>query len=222
MKVKLINHTPNPELAIYFAAKTCYQAGSIDDIQIPKEVELKKFLYGLIKSGHTSTLEHASFTFAIEGVSRVVTHELVRHRIASYSQQSQRYVSYDDIRPNCYYVPEAIKHDLTSLEVYNTAIMNAFVAYEELMNAGVKPQDARYVLPNVMPTQIVVTMNARSLYNFFALRCCRRAQPEMQDLANTMLHECRKKAPILFAKAGRQCATCTEVHKPKECLNEAE
>ena len=218
MKVKLIAYTPNPDMVVYKAARTCYQAGTIDDIAEPTQEQLEKFIRGLVRSGHESPTEHVSFTFAVEGISRVVSHELVRHRIASYSQQSQRYVDYSDKNlAGDMYIPQEIKDSPMASEVYKKAIAESVSAYNALVDLGIKPQDARYVLPNATPTQIIYTMNARTLLNFFGLRCCRRAQPEMQELAFAMLAEVKKVAPVIFATAGRKCATCTESHKPKEC-----
>ena len=218
MKAKLIAYTPNPDMVVYKAARTCYQAGTIDDIAEPTQEQLEKFIRGLMKSGHHSPIEHISFTFAVEGISRVVSHELVRHRIASYSQQSQRYVNYRDksIEEDMY-IPQEIESLPAASAVYKKAIAHAMCAYKTLVALGIKPQDARYVLPNATPTQVICTMNARTLLNFFGLRCCRRAQPEMQELAFAMLAEVKKVAPVIFATAGRQCSTCTEAHRPKEC-----
>ena len=218
MKVKLISYTPNPDMTVYKAARTCYQAGTIDEIAEPTQEQLEKFIRGLMKSGHHSPIEHISFTFAVEGISRVVSHELVRHRIASYSQQSQRYVNYRDKNIiDDMYIPKEIQMIPEASEMYKRAIRISCTIYNELIEMGLKPQDARYVLPNATPTQVICTMNARTLLNFFGLRCCRRAQPEMQELAFAMLAEVKKVAPVIFATAGRQCATCTEVHRPKEC-----
>lgn len=215
MKVKILYCTPDADMAVYKAARTCYQKGSIFEIARPNAAQLKKFIYGLIDSGHTSTLEHCLFTFGIEGISRVVSHELVRHRIASYSQQSQRYCELSD--DTLAFMPADMYANDEARAIYTQALKDAVSTYWKLIDLGIAKQDARYVLPNATPTQIVVSMNARSLLNFFALRCCRRAQPEMQELAYAMLAECKRVAPVLFGRAGRQCATCTEKHKPDEC-----
>jgi len=217
MKVRLINYTPDPDKTVYKAARTCYQAGTIEDIQEPGQEKLEKFIAGLIKSGHTSTLEHVSFTFAVESISRVVSHELVRHRIASYSQQSQRYVKYQGYDLfNTMHIPRSIKNNEECLDIYRDAMYQCSMAYNALINKGIKAEDARYVLPNATPTQLVCTFNARSLLNFFKLRCCKRAQPEMQLLALRMLRTVRKVAPVIFKDAGAQCKTCTEERKCNE------
>ena len=155
--------------------------------------------------GHASTLEHVSFTFAIEGVSRVLTHQLVRHRIASYSQQSQRYVkehNFETIMPKSIACnPEA----KAKFEALMQDIQNLYNEYTEEMQ--IPPEDARYVLPNAAETKIVATFNARSLMNFFSLRCCTRAQWEIRQLAEKMLIECKNVAPVIFEYAGPTCVS---------------
>ncbi|MFH0816871.1 MAG: FAD-dependent thymidylate synthase [Methanobacteriota archaeon] len=152
--------------------------------------------------GHTSVFEHASFTFSIEGVSRACTHQLVRHRIASYSQQSQRYVEIKDWK---FVVPQSIEGNAEAkqcVDEFNIHVRNIYIKLREL---GIEPQDARYMLPNSMTTNIVVTMNARALLNFFELRTCLKAQWEIRQMAILMLKEVRKKAPNIFQNAGPQC-----------------
>jgi len=221
MKLKLINHTPNPDLTVYQAARCCYMAGDVTKTPRAESEQVQKFIDNLVTSGHESPLEHCSFTFAVSGVSRVVTHELVRHRIASYSQQSQRYVNYSekDIEGDMY-IPLDIRESPAASETYKYALHRCVTAYNKLIELGIKPQDARYILPNAAPAQIVYTMNARTLLNFFKLRCCRRAQPEMIELASLMLMAVKKVAPAIFKKAGPPCwrlEPCGEVHKPDEC-----
>jgi len=132
-----------------------------------------KVLKTIITSGHTSALEHASYTYAIDGVSRALTHQLVRHRLASYNQQSQRYVSYAE-QPE-FIVPPEVAKDPVALKRFKASNAAAFEAYRELLELGVPAEDARYVLPNAMETKIVVTMNIREMLHFFELRCCKRA-----------------------------------------------
>ena len=164
------------------------------------------------RMGHTSTFEHVSFTFAIEGVSRVLTHQLVRHRIASYSQQSQRYVKEHDFER---IVPPSIARD-PAVKARFDELCNAIQGfYNDMTEAGIPAEDARYILPNATETKIVVTMNARSLLHFFELRCCSRAQWEIRELANRMLEEVRQVAPVLFAKAGPTCVTQRVCHEGK-------
>ncbi|EDS76566.1 FAD-dependent thymidylate synthase [Clostridium massiliodielmoense] len=219
LKVKLIEHTPNPEKVIASAAKLCYSSSSVDDIlEGLDEQNVEKFLQRLMSYGHASPIEHVSFTFAVEGVSRSLTHQLVRHRIASYSQQSQRYVRLNQFE---YIVPPEIEKDDNAKKVFIEAMENSQKAYDEIanilkekyINSGMKKlaaekkaiEDARYVFPNACETKIVLTMNARSLMNFFEHRCCNRAQWEIHVLADEMLRQVREVAPILFKKAGPSC-----------------
>ncbi|SDF85744.1 FAD-dependent thymidylate synthase [Sporolituus thermophilus] len=211
MKVKLINHTPEPERAVAMAARLCYSpVGAAQLAETMSDEQISRLVAKIISLGHLSTLEHVTFTFAIEGVSRVLTHQLVRHRIASYSQQSQRYVKEHDFE---YILPPSIGANPAAKEKFAALMETIRDVYDELVALGVHQEDARYVLPNATETKIVVTMNARSLLHFFQLRCCNRAQWEIRRLAETMLAEVRQVAPLLFAKAGPTCVTagyCSE------------
>ncbi|MFD3155596.1 FAD-dependent thymidylate synthase [Haloimpatiens sp. FM7330] len=219
IKVKLIEYTPNPEKVIASAAKLCYSAVGIDEIQENLEDEkTAKFLNMLMSYGHESPIEHVSFTFAIEGVSRSLTHQLVRHRIASFSQQSQRYVRLDQFK---YIVPPEIENNEEAKKIFIEAMNKDQEAYDKLteilkskyLKDGMKKlqaekkaiEDARYVFPNACETKIIVTMNARSLMNFFKHRCCNRAQWEIRSLAEEMLKQVKQVAPILFKYAGPSC-----------------
>ena len=166
----------------------------------------------LRKAGHFSPFEHASFTFAIEGLSRVATHQLVRHRVASYSQQSQRYV---EMKGNCCIVPPTVAENAEAKAVFEKQAEAAFETYRKLVALGVPREDARFILPHGFETRLVVTMNARELHHFFALRLCRRAQWEIRGTARGMLREARAAAPQLFDIAGPSCVTegkCAEAH----------
>jgi thymidylate synthase (FAD) len=156
-----------------------------------------------MKSGHFSALEHASYTFAIDGVSRALTHQLVRHRLASYNQQSQRYVTYD-AEPNIV-VPPLVEADAECRSAFDTAIDIAWATYGQLVEAGIPAEDARYVLPNACVSKIVVTMNIRELLHFFEVRCCNRAQWEIRELARRMLALVEPTAPYIFLDAGAAC-----------------
>lgn len=206
-KVSIIAHTINPEQTVSAAIHQCYSASSGSEISknMPKEKQ-KRLINIVSKGGHTSTLEHASFTFSIEGVSRALTHQLVRHRIASYSHQSQRYVKFKDGNFD-YITPPKISNNKKYNEKYNEAIQKISKLYSELIEDGIPAEDARYLLPNATETKIVVTMNARSLLNFFEHRLCLRAQWEIQILAKLMLEEVRKLAPEIFKYAGPTCET---------------
>jgi thymidylate synthase (FAD) len=203
MDVRLLYHTPDPERAIAAAARLCYApVGAADLLETMTEKSVRGVLKTVITSGHTSTLEHASYTFAIDGVSRAMTHQLVRHRLASYNQQSQRYVSYDD---PAFIVPPEVDADPEKRELFLAACGDAFLAYRALLDAGTAPEDARYLLPNAMETKIVVTMNVRELLHFFELRCCKRAQWEIREVALRMLELAEPTAPYIFVDAGAAC-----------------
>lgn len=171
--------------------------------------EIEHFIDKLIGLGHESPLEHVSFTFGIEGISRACSHQLVRHRIASYSQKSQRYVSENDFD---FVYPESISNNEEAKSSYEYCMNIIDRTYNELLSCGIDKEDARMVLPNACDTQIIVTMNARSLLNFFKHRCCNRAQWEIRELADKMLRQCKKVAPNLFKYAGPSCLynKCTE------------
>jgi thymidylate synthase (FAD) len=202
--VRLLNHTPDPERAIAAAARLCYApVGAAELLEQMSDEAVKRVLKTIITSGHTSALEHASYTFAIDGVSRALTHQLVRHRLASYNQQSQRYVKYDE--EPCFVVPPAVAADPDAAAAFQAATAAAFDAYRALLDAGVPAEDARYLLPNAMETKIVVTMNIRELLHFFELRCCNRAQWEIRELALRMLELAEPTAPYIFMDAGASC-----------------
>ena len=229
LKVQLISHTPEPDKVVAQAGKLCYSAVGVDEItQKLTEEEIARYVNMLASIFHESPLEHVSFTFAIEGVSRVLTHQLVRHRLASYSQQSQRYVKLEQFE---YIVPPAIEKNKKAKALFIETMEKDQEAYDqivdELINDKIREfkkihdrdltkkeysaiekqaiEDARYVFPNACETKIVVTMNARSLLHFFNVRCCNRAQWEIREMATEMLKECKKIAPALFKKAGPDC-----------------
>ena len=183
MDVKLLSYTPNPDLLCADIACICYQSR--------KETEEEKLslLRSIIKKGHESVIEHANFTFLIKGISRVASHQLVRHRIASYTQQSLRYTKATD-----YTLPESLKDDFQTKFYLNSL----FSFYQSLIEKGVKKEDARYILPNAVTSDIVVTMNARELRHFFILRLDKRAQEEIRKVAQKMLEEVKKVTKILF------------------------
>jgi thymidylate synthase (FAD) len=204
MDVRLLSHTPEPERAIAAAARLCYApVGAAELLETMSDRAIHGVLKTIISSGHTSALEHASYSFAIDGVSRSLTHQLVRHRLASYNQQSQRYVSY--VEEPYFIVPPTVAADPAALERFNAANAAAFAGYRALIEAGIPAEDARYVLPNAMETKIVVTMNVRELLHFFELRCCNRAQWEIRDLALAMLDLVEPTAPYIFSDAGASC-----------------
>lgn len=211
MQVELLYHTPDPERAIATAARLCYApVGASELMETMPDDRVKSVLKTIMKSGHFSTLEHASYTFAVDGVSRALTHQLVRHRIASFNQQSQRYVTFTEDLPVI--KPESIAADEETNEVFDEVIEATLGAYRKLVDAGIPAEDARYVLPNAAETKIVITMNVRELLHFFELRCCNRAQWEIQDLANRMLSLAKPTAFYIFMDAGAPCirTSCPE------------
>jgi len=228
-KVTLLSYTPNPELNVASAAKLCYSPSGIQDLRDGlTEEKVSSFVEMLAEIGHESPIEHAYFTFGIEGVSRSLLAQITRHRMASFSVQSQRYVAEHDFGvvtpPEIAAIPEAMeefqKAIAEDLEHYNklTDILKAKHKKEMLDNgmdekaadrAAEKKaiEDARFVLPNACTTKMIMTMNARSLHNFFRHRCCNRAQWEIRELAEAMLCLCLKVAPHLFKNAGPSCMT---------------
>lgn len=204
MKVELLYHTPDPERAIATAARLCYApVGASELIEKMSPARMYSVLSTVLSGGHFSTLEHASYTFAIEGVSRTLTHQLVRHRVASYEQQSQRYVKYKDgievIKP------ASIAENEKASARFDELMAAVQDAYMEFLDAGIPAEDARYVLPNATETKLVMTMNARELRHFFSIRCCNRAQWEIREMAWKMLDLVRPTAPLVFAEAGPGC-----------------
>jgi thymidylate synthase (FAD) len=212
MNVKLIGFTPNPEKIPAMAAMLTHSKSKPEDLQKAPEKKLNAVLEEVLKLGHTSVIEHTSFTFAISDVSRSLTHQLVRHRIASYAQQSQRYV--DFIEPN-YVTPPTIIKNIEMKKAYEETMTIIWKQYNKLLEMGIPAEDSRFILPNAVCTNIMVTMNARSLLNFFELRCCQHAQWEIRELANKMLKEVKKVAPIIFKNAGPTCKTKNICHENK-------
>lgn len=227
LKVELLRYTPEGEKLIAAAAKLCYSPVGIGQIEENlSDDKVDSFLNLLMDMGHESPIEHVNFTFGVEGISRTLSHQLVRHRIASYSQQSQRYVRLSQFEyilpPNIETNPKAkdlfIKameedqkyyDEISSLlyeDHYNRYIdegLNDKIARQKAEKEAI--EDARYIFPNACETKIVFTMNTRSLLNFFSLRCCNRAQWEIRELAIQMLKEVKKVYPVLFKNAGPGC-----------------
>ncbi|MDD4976805.1 MAG: FAD-dependent thymidylate synthase [Bacteriovorax sp.] len=207
LKVELLSHTADPEGIVVAAIRQCYSSIGAKELKKKTGGEVKKRLIRqVIDSGHMSTLEHASFTFALDGVSRVTEIHLIRHRIASFSIQSGRYVKRGDA---AYRIPpkiEALKQ--SNKKLYNDYLKhldNAQELYNDLTDVGILAEDARFCQPQSVQVKIVVTMNARELLHFFSLRTCARAQWEIQEIAKKMLALVKKKAPIIFENAGPPC-----------------
>lgn len=227
MKVELLAKTPDGEKLIAAAARLCYSKTGVSDLyDAMTDEKAHRFLEMLTDMGHVSPVEHVSLTFAVEGVSRSLTHQLVRHRLASYSQQSQRYVALEEME---YIVPPSVAEDEALAERFEEAMRQAQASYDALV-AGLLPknvqkyldrgygekearsrgekdslEDARYVFPNACETKIIFTMNVRSLLHFIDLRTCRRAQWEIRKLAEETLRLAKAAYPALFRNAGPRC-----------------
>ena len=223
MHVELLIQTPDPEQVVAAAARLCYSNASIDELMEKSRTDRQQFLEKILSLGHHSVLEHVSFSFGIEGISRACSHQLVRHRLASYSQQSQRYVSHK--KRFSAVTPDSIVARPDLNQRYQQLLEEIHQFYGELLDAGIPAEDARFLLPNAATTKIIVTMNGRELRHFFALRGCRRAQWEIQALAKQMLKLVKPVAPTLFAKAGPGCVagpcpegkmTCGEIVAVRE------
>jgi thymidylate synthase (FAD) len=220
MKVTLLRYTADAELLCGTAAQTTIKSGYPSEILKKMDLETaKRIIKRVTGYGHASVIEHASFTFSIEGVSRALTHQLVRHRIASYTQQSQRYVTYDTLEK--YITPQSIADSAEARRIYDETLEKIFETYQKLLNLKIPKEDARFILPNAAKTNIIVTMNARELHHFFNLRCCARAQWEIREVAFEMFKQAKKAAPALFENAGPSCVAlgyCPEEKmKPPEC-----
>jgi thymidylate synthase (FAD) len=202
MNVQLLAHTPAPEQLVAASAKLCYSAASIADLAAIEADKAAEFIDKLPEA-HQSPLEHVSFTFGIEGVSRAMLAQITRHRIASFSVQSQRYVDMSD--GFGYVIPESIEQNPEARDVFDAFMRDIETLYTYLRSCGIPAEDARFILPNACHTQMIVTMNARELLHFFSLRCCKRAQWEIRAVADEMLRLCKEVAPEIFAKAGPGC-----------------
>lgn len=225
LNVVVLSHTPEFEQNIARGAKLCYSSADIEALRdkvTPEEAS--KFLNMILGLGHGSVLEHSYITFGIEGVSRSLTHQLVRHRIASYSQKSQRYVKEGQFS---YIIPKEIKASSEATAIFIKAMEDDQKAYDQIVDILMKKyineldhepskkelsiiekkaiENARYILPNACETKIQVTMNVRTLFNFFIERLCDRAQDEIRDLAHEMWLECMKISPTIFRHAVPTC-----------------
>lgn len=212
MKVRLINYTKDPEKIVAQSARLCYSALGIEELREKLSDEsIIKLVKKIMKLGHYSVLEHATFTFAIEGISRVTSHQLVRHRLASFSQQSQRYVKIDK-EGFPYIVPKSIEKDEKLAKIFINAVKELDGIYQLLLDHNIKAEDARYILPQAVTTKMIISANARELLHIFKLRCCNRAQWEIRNLAMNMLKEIKSIAPTIFENAGPPCVlgSCPE------------
>lgn len=225
-RVQLLAHTPDALSLVYAAFRQCYHAGFVGDMwprllagEISREQQAE-LVARVMESGHDSPIEHASFTFAMEGISRALSHQLVRHRIASYSQQSQRYVDGSQFQyilpPAIASIPAARRRFEAFMDVVGAAYRDIKTLLEADGRGDKAHEDARFVLPQAAETRLVVTMNCRSLLNFFEHRCCMRAQWEIRHVAERMLALCRDVLPEVFQAAGAPCerlGSCPEGSK---------
>lgn len=227
MNVSLLAHTPDAEKTVATAAKLCYSSSDISSLHDGlTDEKTASFIDMLVSIGHESVLEHVSFTFGIEGISRACSHQLVRHRIASYSQKSQRYVNENGFE---FVTPPEIQENPEAKAEFERTINLISESYDKIADLLTQShrerfiaegmdeksaeskarklanEDARFILPNACETKIVVTMNVRSLFNFFRHRCCNRAQWEIRAVANEMLRLCLQTAPNIFKYAGPSC-----------------
>lgn len=231
LRVTLLAHTPEPEKVVAQAAKLCYSPATVEELhETIYKTDQEKFIKKLISMGHMSPVEHISFTFGVEGISRACTHQLVRHRLASYSQQSQRYVGkhsgktgkvFDFIIPPS--VIEAGKKEwfiekMTEIQRWYDELVEALGTVSASGGSGDKRkeesiyEDARFLLPNAAETKIIITMNARELLHFFRVRGCNRAQWEIREMSIEMLRQVKPIAPSIFGNAGPACirGNCSE------------
>ncbi len=210
MEVKLLTYTPDPVTKIYKACKICYSQNKIDENTSRKEME--NLISKVIKSGHLSVTEHVSFTFEIRGISRVCSHQLVRHRIASYSQQSMRYT-----KPEDYIIPETIKKDERFFGKFKKIVEECFSLYEEMIKEGIPKEDARFILPHAVKTNIIMTMNLRELIHASSLRLCNRAQWEIRELFEKIKERVREVDPFLSSFLKPRCEHLGYCPEEKSC-----
>lgn len=239
MKVEILNYTKDGEMTIAQAGRLCYSPVGVEEIRDnTSDEDAKNFVSRLSRLGHMSPMEHVSVTFAVEGVSRALTHQLVRHRIASYSQQSQRYVKLDQFE---YIIPKSIENNEEAKKVFIQAMEDDQKAYDQITDAlyndhyqrlieegksekkaksqaeKLAIEDARYVFPNACETKIVFTMNARQLLHFISLRSCNRAQWEIRLMAIEMLRKLKEIYPGIFENAGPGCTSGPCPEGPMTC-----
>jgi thymidylate synthase (FAD) len=226
LKVILLNYTPEPEKTIFSAAKICYSSNDLNGIiSESNKQEYNHLIEKLMDSSHLSPLEHTSFTFGVEGISRACSHQLVRHRLASYSQQSQRYVDESEFN---YIIPESIEKNEDLKNEFENCMKQINIQYIKfsklLIDSGYSienaREDSRFVLPNATETKIILTMNSRELLHFFSLRLCNRAQWEIRNLAFEMLKLIKPIAPSCYkGRCSEGSKTCGKSEEVKYKLN---
>ena len=197
IKVQLLAYSPEPERLVARAMRQSRYSGSVTDLEL-KEEDTKRLIELALQLGHLSVFEHAVFTFAISGISRSCSHQLVRHRLFSFTQQSQRYVKLRD--KNAFVIPPSIEENEEATRLYEKELQNIFDTYQKLLSLKVPEEDARFILPNATETKIVATANARELMHFFKLRLDKNAQWEIRELAIKMFELVNIVAPNIFNK----------------------
>jgi thymidylate synthase (FAD) len=202
MYVKLIDYPLDPALLVACGGRICYSDKHASDIYKMSDDEANKMVQHAIDSHHDSLFEHVNFTFLIEDVSRVLSHQLVRHRIMSPHQRSQRYVT---LHKGEYVTPKSIEENPEAKKIYDFAVDQAAAAYQTLIDMGIPKEDARYIYPNAAHTQLIITINGRSLQHMLGLRLCNRAQGEIREMAELMLKELRRVFPEFFNHVGPNC-----------------
>jgi thymidylate synthase (FAD) len=214
MQLQLVAWTPQPDRTCAAAARLCYSDEPLERKRDKlKESQVTALIDRVLRNGHLSVLEHACFTFSASGLSRACTHQLVRHRLASYSQQSQRHICADRSEA---VIPPSVRRDTEAAELFRTSMAESSQAYAKLLKMGIPLEDARYLLPQAFSSRILFTMNGRQLRHFFHQRCCERAQWEIRGLAWLVLQKAQEVAPRIFALAGPPCfeGPCPEVDSP--------
>jgi len=202
IQVKLISYPKETDLIAKMAAAICYSGGhDYEEIRADAEKKPAEYLSKIVKNGHLSILEHNVYVFYVSGLSRVASHQLVRKRIASYSQQSQRYVDAKNFKA---VIPETIDKS-PFIDLYNEKLEECSNLYQKMVDGGIPKEDARFILPGATTTQLIVSMNAHSLVDFFVQRLCVRSQWEIRRLAEIMLIEAQKVSPLIFKDLGAYC-----------------
>ena len=215
MEVKLISYTPQPIKTIYAAARTCYSAHTPQSIlaSLPSETEMKRLIKKVVSHGHTSILEHVTFSFSISGLSRACSHQLVRHRIASYSQQSQRHVK---SRGN-YVIPPSVRKRKKTHLLFESSLDDLTLKYKKLLEMGIPKEDARYVLPNAQTTNLVMSMDLRELIHAASLRLCNKSQWEIRSLFTLIKKEIAKKERFISTLLVPKCTLMEYCPEENSC-----
>jgi thymidylate synthase (FAD) len=216
MKVTLLTYTPKPIKTLYLACRTCYSETPPTDLPKVPDTTMKKLISKVVNSGHLSVLEPVNFTFAIEGVSRVLTHQLVRSRTFSFSQQSQRYVKFNTDTFE-YVTPPTIRDNTYASQVFKELMDKSIEAYNKLIGLGIHAEDARFTLPNAACSNIIVTADLRNLINFMGHRLCNKAQWEIRELADLMKSQISVVEPFLSNMFHPKCMSLQRCNELNPC-----